>query len=682
MSITASNNPFPHDPDDNFAKKLDRGGYPLTAQDLKNDIDAIAKPDGFLKIGVINKVGNAVTIDENEFEYRIEQIEVANQAFSTTIVAATAGHRRIDIIVGLKSGSFVKIQGVESVDSPKEPQVPDETIRLTSFNVFGSDISAPTNPIEGTNFVQKSERNSVILTGSGIINQLDLVDEKATIIFKGTITRLNTILYNTIHYNGKPLRLMNLQNTPVTIGHGVSGFGVDFVFPDGQDYVLQPNQTIEFSYDLTYLPYAHHMFIGGVIGNSNIIQDNFYKNTSSRVDLSLVSSNNALSTLTTPTSDGSGQAVHPSVLYFKESWNNYYYWMVITPYNNSNSELENPEILVSNNGVDWIVPPGVTNPLVPSPVNGYSADTELVYDSDKDILWIVWRATIGGIDYVKVMSSSDGVSWTSPVDILTSNTFYYASPAVIYEKGIFTLWWVEVAFTDTVPRVLKYKTSSNMLTGWSETFSCTAAMPSGKDIWHLSMRKLNEEYHAFFHVGTANTDSAVGHELYFATSLDNSTYRLTESPVIRQGPDSNFDKDSIYRGSAIYFPNANKYVFYYSANTFTGGSRKWRIGYTDIFLDRPKVNNFDTISTSQKIHAIHNGLILKIKANVTLTVPFKKLQNDFMCYFDVFTGFTLTLVFETGNTVSGNSSLILTGDKMAVLYKDGSTDSFRLKGDI
>jgi hypothetical protein len=66
-----------------------------------------------------------------------------------------------------------------------------------------------------------------------------------------------------VPYSGKRITLFNAQNTPVTIGNSVSGFGVDFVFPDGQDYVLQPNQTIEFSYDLTYLPYAHHMFIGG-----------------------------------------------------------------------------------------------------------------------------------------------------------------------------------------------------------------------------------------------------------------------------------------------------------------------------------------------------------------------------------------------------------------------------------
>lgn len=264
MSITASNNPFPHDPNENFGDKLDRGGYPLTAQDLKNDIDAIAKPDGFLKIGVINKVGNAVTIDENEFEYRIDQIEVENQAFSTTIAAATDGYRRIDIIVGLKSGSFVKIQGVESIDSAQEPQVPDETIKLTSFNVFGSDISYPNNPIEGSQYVQKSERNSVYLTGSGVINQWDMVDEKATIVFNGTITRLNTVSYSSVPYAGKTIRLFNAQSTPVIIGNSVSGYGVDFVFSDGQDYVLQPNQTIEFSFDITYAPYAHHMFIGSM----------------------------------------------------------------------------------------------------------------------------------------------------------------------------------------------------------------------------------------------------------------------------------------------------------------------------------------------------------------------------------------------------------------------------------
>lgn len=85
-----------------------------------------------------------------------------------------------------------------------------------------------------------------MLTGSGVINQLDLVDEKATIVFKNAITRLNTISHASVPYNGKTIRLFNAQATPVTIGHSVSGYGVDFVFADAQDYILLPNQTIEF----------------------------------------------------------------------------------------------------------------------------------------------------------------------------------------------------------------------------------------------------------------------------------------------------------------------------------------------------------------------------------------------------------------------------------------------------
>ena len=44
----------------------------------------------------------------------------------------------------------------------------------------------------------------------------------------------------------------------------------------------------------------------------------------------------------TPTYDRSDQTVHPDIVYMPDGWNGYKYWMAMTPYANSNDQLEKP----------------------------------------------------------------------------------------------------------------------------------------------------------------------------------------------------------------------------------------------------------------------------------------------------------------------------------------------------
>src|SRR5699024_8293928 len=62
-----------------------------------------------------------------------------------------------------------------------------------------------------------------------------------------------------------------------------------------------------------------------------------------------------------PTYEGSGKAVHPSVHAFRIPWNGYRFWMAFTPY--PNTQHENPSIVASGDGVNWVVPSGLTNPI-------------------------------------------------------------------------------------------------------------------------------------------------------------------------------------------------------------------------------------------------------------------------------------------------------------------------------
>lgn len=60
-----------------------------------------------------------------------------------------------------------------------------------------------------------------------------------------------------------------------------------------------------------------------------------------------------------PTYDGSYQLTHPKVLFFKNGWNGYHYWMSMTPYPREADIYENPSIVVSNDGISWSTPKGL-----------------------------------------------------------------------------------------------------------------------------------------------------------------------------------------------------------------------------------------------------------------------------------------------------------------------------------
>src|SRR5215472_11304848 len=117
-----------------------------------------------------------------------------------------------------------------------------------------------------------------------------------------------------------------------------------------------------------------------------------FVNSSTQNDSAL---SNAPSPEATPTYDGSGQVTEPSIRDFPSGWRGFQYWLVVGPYPNSDASKENPSILVSNDGLFWEVPPGLTNPI-DRPISGHLADSELFYDSSSDQLWAYYVSEDSG----------------------------------------------------------------------------------------------------------------------------------------------------------------------------------------------------------------------------------------------------------------------------------------------
>lgn len=195
------------------------------------------------------------------------------------------------------------------------------------------------------------------------------------------------------------------------------------------------------------------------------------------------------------TSDGSGQACHPDVLYVPEGFGlkRWRYWMVCTPYPYGNSFFENPELFVSYDGLTWTVPDGLHNPLVPSPKNDGS------HHSDPDILlhenelWLFYRETLRSsrprkapdANKIYVLKSADGIRWSAPVEVLSDQTGrQLLSPSVVHDGRCFAMWTIEL---DGGELKVVRRSSSNGLAWSAPEVANVVGLVQGRQPWHIDV---------------------------------------------------------------------------------------------------------------------------------------------------------------------------------------------------
>lgn len=288
---------------------------------------------------------------------------------------------------------------------------------------------------------------------------------------------------------------------------------------------------------------------------------------------------NAASPLTTPTYDGSGQTVHPSVIdflaeYGMATWRGYRYWMAHTPYPGGNDDYENPSLLASHDGTTWVTPPGINNPLTAGrpgfdagggayeETGGWNADPDLVYDPAANVL----RLYFASAEY-----DHEGVSYFACAESGHSDTFPFVrtnvgcmSPTIVRESASkWHLWDCQTG--------LRYRFSADGIT-WGAPQMCS--IPYGA-VWHVEVKRNP-------HNGSLEMLFNTGFDLYhFASAFesptvwtrvfdDQPTYAIERSA-------SGWDSTRIYRSSLSFDPvDPLLRRVWYSAL----GTLGWRVGYT------------------------------------------------------------------------------------------------------
>jgi hypothetical protein len=280
----------------------------------------------------------------------------------------------------------------------------------------------------------------------------------------------------------------------------------------------------------------------------------------------------------TPYDDGTNwngkahQATHPSIAQFDEKWHGYKYWMAFTPYPYENDQTENPCIVASNDGINWQVPAGVSNPLVPTPKKGlhsYNSDGHLFYNPSTSRLELWYR------EFVKIskdasqetlyrITSSDGKDWTDPeaMTVSSGDKLQLISPSIIFEDGIYKMWVMRDWY-------VLYSESTDGK-NWGP-FNKITANGEAVHSWHPDVMKVDGVYY-MLNLNRKNR-ADIGGELRYSTSTDGIHFTAEKHLLSNTGNKADLDGSRIYRSSMIIKPDGVQ--LYYGQASFDD---KWTIG--------------------------------------------------------------------------------------------------------
>lgn len=235
-------------------------------------------------------------------------------------------------------------------------------------------------------------------------------------------------------------------------------------------------------------------------------------------------------TIPLETYDGANETVHPSVVNCGKLWNGYKYYLADTPFANNNLDIENPSIWGSNDGLNFVVPAGVTNPIVPGTRN---PDPELYFDAEADIMYCFWQQN--GTTDIYETHSSDCINWSTPKSVLTKvpGTVNVASPCVVKVDGIFYMYYNSLGATNMDHRLRRAR--CNTIDG-IYTDSELLNVPTNdydKNWWHPGVVYHNGN----FYMSSNSSTGALGFKVYIMKSADGINFQ--KSPYSTMDVDSN-----------------------------------------------------------------------------------------------------------------------------------------------
>lgn len=307
---------------------------------------------------------------------------------------------------------------------------------------------------------------------------------------------------------------------------------------------------------------------------------------------------NAKDPIYVETYEGSGETTHPHVIYIDKGWNGYKYWMAHTPYPKSNNAYENPCIAVSNDGIIFTTPTGLTNPI-DIPTNeqftaGYHmSDTHLLIKDNKLECW--YRLNVnGGIEQLLRKTSTDGINWSARevvYELTDGNTCL--SPALIFEDGKYKMWYVKSAL-----EVNYVESNTGTIGTWTTPTKVNLSYRDNEPSsipWHLNIYTENGVYYLILCVTTTDNKK----RLMIGKATDCSNFKDMHTLILPTTiPSGKWDNMYIYRSSLVKVKDA--YRLYYPGWNY---DNVWGIG----LLEGDSIESLQDTGKSKELNLMKGG---------------------------------------------------------------------------
>ena len=259
---------------------------------------------------------------------------------------------------------------------------------------------------------------------------------------------------------------------------------------------------------------------------------------------------------------GDNEAYHPKVLSFKSAWNGYKYWMSYTPYPKGDDSKENPHIAVSNDLINWKTILNLDEPMHTQPQKRYNSDAHIVYNDKLNRLECYWRYVDDVEDKAIIYRrfTTDGYNWSKKEIAFIEDPRSEkdcVSPAILFEDGIYKMWYVDKNNT------IKYTTS---LDGkeWKEIKILKMNYEEPVKTWHLDVIHTEKGYEMLV-VAFENWQLHNDMSLYYSISSDGIEWKMAKAIMRPTTKTINWDNKGIYRSSFIY-EDGIYYVYYSGTN--------------------------------------------------------------------------------------------------------------------
>ena len=232
--------------------------------------------------------------------------------------------------------------------------------------------------------------------------------------------------------------------------------------------------------------------------------------------------------------------IHPSIQFFPNGFGGWKYWLACCPYHGGDGGVddENPCVYVSNDGITFEEPAGLTNPIATAPPvgeGGNNADQHLYWDAIGQQFVLTWLRSASNNEWsgtayvgkayqsveIKAKTSTDGITWSDTLHLWQGNiaTYYNASPSLMrLSDGSWRMWMMNQVPDPNIVEMWECATLTGSWTIGAElTYDNAPTNP-----WHLEVRKYGNLY-----VMLLNDKLAVGYDLKFLTSSDGIAWAMS-----------------------------------------------------------------------------------------------------------------------------------------------------------